>query len=104
MPVTEDIRARARDLNALQWVETLEEWEQSLNDPPTPFNWHLTDLRHLGNLGSAQYQGILTPQTPPRRRHQIELLEDNIRDWLEDHFVDEEEESEEETSSQEATP
>ena len=91
MPVTEEIRNRARELNALRWVEALEEWEKSLGDPPNANNWHLTDLRHLGNLSSAKAQGLLTPETPPQLRRQLERLEEDIHDWLEDHFDDDDE-------------
>lgn len=91
MPVPEEVRNKARQLNALDWIEKLDDWERSLGDPPTANNWHLTDLRHLGNLESAKVQGLLTPETPAPLRTRIESLEDNIRDWIEDHFPDEDE-------------
>ena len=86
MPVPQDIRDQARELDALHWIETLDDWESRLGEPPHANNWHLTDLRHLGNLESARAQGLLTEDTPPARRTRIEQLEDAVRDWIEDHL------------------
>lgn len=95
-PATLALREKAarisRDLTG--WIDLLDEWRASLAadlEDPAPYRWHLTDLRHLHNLGSARWQGYLpkegpTPTDP--RTHAIIELEGDIHDWLDDHFGD----------------
>ena len=101
-PATLELRNQAADIgrDLLPWIDTLDEWRASLTadiDNPLPARWYLTDLRHLHNLGSAQWQGFLPrgePETPNERTNAILNLEISVQDWLEDHFVSEDEETE----------
>lgn len=103
-PATLELRQQAAAIgrDILTWIDQLDEWRASLAadlENPLPWRWHLTDLRHLSNLGSAKWQGFLpkdtpTPETP--KNHAIMALEDNVQDWLEDHFAGEGEDDESE--------
>ena len=86
MPIPQHIRDLANQAGAEAWVDTLQDWEESLGDDPNSNNWHRTDLRHLGNLASPTHQGLITPETDPLQLRRIHLLADEIGDWVYDHF------------------
>ena len=86
----EEIKATATELRIPQWAEQIEEWHQRVarGEEWIPAKWYLTDLRHLHNLTSPQWQGYITPETPPKRTDQMNHLSDLIQDYIDSHFED----------------
>ena len=86
-----EIKAMATELRVPQWAEKIEEWDQSVarGEEWTPGTWYITDLRHLHNLASPEWQGYITPAIPYRRRDQLNELSDLIQHYIDDHFEDE---------------
>ena len=85
MPVYEHIVKRAKELGCEEWIETLNNFEDRLNnEEPSPSNWYLTDLRHLYNLASPHRNGYMDDSMPIARYDALVELGDDIIMWLED--------------------
>ena len=82
-----NIRKKLVDYGAIDWLEKLLNWEIRIENSDYITNWYDHDMRTTHNLGSSRWQGLLNDDTPYDLENNILQLEDDIVDWINDHFV-----------------
>ena len=91
------IRQKAYALDLGTWIENLDIWEGNLQMGKqwNAATWYLTDMRHTHNIASPKMLGYLREDLSQAVHDRIVELGDEISDWVDDHFVEDENDPEE---------